>query len=111
MCDEAGLTLQVCGWAIYFYFPMPVRWNKTKKKRMHGQMKISKPDYDNCLKAVNDALGKRRGDGSNLMPDECVAQLSGTGKFWIDAEQGYIEVLLNQPLYNPFNVVFLDQLK
>lgn len=112
LCDQHGFNLQVCGWAVYFFFPMPVRWSKKKKARMRGQWKISKPDCDNLLKAICDSLGKRRGDHSDptRLPDEIVAGLSGIGKYWTDKEQGYIEIFRNQPVYNPYNVEFIDQL-
>lgn len=109
LCDERGVSLQPTGMAMYFFYPMPSRWPKYKKKIMFGQHKQSKPDWDNLAKGVCDALGKRRGDGSSLLPDECVAQVTGVGKFWIaeDAEP-YIEILVDQPLYNPFNVKFIE---
>lgn len=112
LCAQAGFTLQKRGWSIYFYFPIPERWSKKKKEMMRGQCKESKPDIDNMEKAIYDALGKKRGDGSDLMPDEMVSQLSGIGKFWMydtEATEGYIEILTEQPLYNPFNVTFINQ--
>lgn len=116
LADQAGLKLQVSGWSIYFYFPIPVRWSKKKKAVMHGQFKVNKPDYDNLCKGVGDSVGKRRGEQCDRFDDEIIAQLSGTGKFWFDPDKvdpwlrdGYIEVLLNQPLYNPFGVTFIKQ--
>ncbi len=109
LCDAQGFELIKYGWSAYFYFPMPVRWSKKKKRIMLGQHKESKPDYDNCLKGLTDALGKKRGEVTHRIPDEKVGQISGTGKFWIQAEEGYIEILLNQPLHNPFNVMFIKQ--
>lgn len=100
-------TLPVCGLGLYFFVPMPPSWSAKKKAAMHGQMKLSKPDIDNYEKAFYDAMSIR---------DEAVGQLSGHGKFWFDPEKvdptlrgGYIEVLTNLPLYNPFDVVFVDQ--
>lgn len=111
LCDERGISLQPTGMAMYFYYPMPVRWSKKKKQEMYGQHKETKPDWDNLAKGVCDALGKRRGDGTNLLPDERVAQVAGVGKFWIrEDEEPYIEMLFDQPLYNPFNVTFINQL-
>jgi hypothetical protein len=111
LCDAEGFELLPYGWAPYFYFPMPSRWRQRKRTRMHGQMKHTRPDYDNLVKGITDSLGKKRGEITHRIPDEKVAQISGTGKFWIDAEQGYIEILLNQPLYNPFGVTFINQLQ
>jgi hypothetical protein len=83
---------------------------------MHGQHKTNKPDYDNLCKGVGDSVGKRRTEKCDRLDDQIVAQLSGTGKFWfnpdlVDSElrEGYIEILLNQPVYNPFGVTFIKQ--
>ena len=111
LCDEAGFKLIDSGWSLYFYYPIPKHWSKKKKLLMRGQKKKSKPDIDNLTKAVFDSLGKKRGEDSDRIPDEQVAQLSGSGKFWlydIDARDGYIEILIDQPIYNPFNVIFID---
>lgn len=96
----ADFMLPSCGWALYFYIPVPKRWSKTKKAAMHGQLHMGKPDESNLLKAFEDALS---------INDEQVAQMSGLGKFWVNEPQGYIEILLNQPLYNPFGVDFISQ--
>lgn len=108
LCDAAGFELIPYGWAVYFYYPIPGRWSKKKRKAMHGQHKHNKPDYDNLLKGLTDSLGKKRGEITHRIPDERVSQISGTGKFWVDHPTGYIEILLNQPLYNPFGVDFND---
>lgn len=99
LADEAGFTLPIAGFALYFYFPMPKQWSNKKKIRMHGQHHLNTPDVDNVEKAVYDAMMKQ---------DKQVAQLSGKGKFWVNQENGYIEILLNQPVYNPYNVIFLN---
>lgn len=39
-----------------FYFPMPKSWSKKKMAQMNGKPHRSKPDRDNCDKAVCDAL-------------------------------------------------------
>lgn len=111
MATKAGFTMPVSGWSIYFYFPIPSSWKPSKRKMFHGQLKLSEPDIDNHLKAFFDSLS---------ITDETVAQLSGTGKFWVDTMDisdsgektyapGWIEILLNQEPYNPFNVTFIDQ--
>src|SRR5688572_33007637 len=69
------------GFSLYFYFPMPIRWSKKKKERMHGQPHLIKPDLDNCEKAIFDSLSKF---------DQRIGQLSGHGKFWDkNIETGY----------------------
>ena len=93
--------MPVAGMALYFYFPMPKSWSKKKKEMLKWQHHIQKPDIDNLEKGFFDSL---------VITDEKVAQLSGHGKFWICSDQpGYIEILLNQPIYNPFNVEFINQ--
>ena len=41
---------------ITFYMPMPASWSKKKKADMDGQPHKGKPDLDNILKALFDAL-------------------------------------------------------
>ena len=102
LAKEAGFQLPTCGWALYFYIPVPKRWSKKKKAAMHGQMHLQKPDESNLLKAFEDSLS---------IVDEQVAQMSGLGKFWVNQEKGYVEILTSQGLYNPFGVEFIDQHK
>lgn len=39
-----------------FIIPMPDSWSEKKKKKMDGERHRQKPDFDNILKAVWDAL-------------------------------------------------------
>ncbi len=41
---------------IVFYMPMPKSWSKKKKAAMNGQPHLNKPDLDNLLKALFDAV-------------------------------------------------------
>lgn len=101
LADEIGFEIPYYGWAIYFYFPVPKRFSEKKKRAMHGQLHQAKRgDLDNLMKNFGDAL---------LLQDEKIAQLSGHGKFWVNQENGYIEILLNQKIYNPFAVEFINQ--
>lgn len=107
LAKKAKFELPVCGWSLYFYFPMPVRWPKKKKALMHGQFHMQRPDESNCLKAFEDALSVK---------DEYISQMSGLGKFWFNPDlvdprlkAGYIEIRIDQPLYNPFNVTFIEK--
>lgn len=112
LAGEAGFNLEVKGWSVYYFFPLPKRWSKKKKLMMRGQPKETKPDVDNMTKAIFDALGKKRGEVSERIPDERVAHLAGLGKYWMydmEATEGYIEIHLNQPVYNPFGVTFINQ--
>lgn len=107
LAKKLNFQLPQYGFALYFHFPIPDYWTKAKTVAFHGQPKLSKPDIDNCEKAFYDSLS---------VTDEEVAQLSGHGKYWFDPKRvdeelknGYIEVLMNQPLYNPYGVTFIDQ--
>lgn len=107
LAKHNGLQVVPCGMAIYFYFPVPVRWSKTKKILMHGQTKMSKSDCSNLIKGLEDSL---------VAKDEEIAQISGAGKFWFHPDlvepylsEGYIEILIGQPVYNPFKVEFINQ--
>jgi len=111
LAKEQGFELPDHGFSVYFYFPMPVQWPLSKRKKMAGQPHKIKSDLDNIYKLWVDSL---RTD------DEKISQVSGMGKFWIermykDEEgkkhkgEGYIEILLNQPVYNPFGVEFINQ--
>lgn len=108
LCTEKGFTLPICGWALYFHVPIPIRWKQWRRDMLHGQLKLSKPDIDNYEKAFFDSM---------RVQDEKIAQLSGHGKFWFDPakeddpakKDGFIEIRLNTPLYNPYNIEFIDQ--
>lgn len=109
LTKDAGFQLPSCGMSLYFYFPVPIRWTKKKRIEMHGQLHESKPDESNLLKAFEDSLS---------IVDEQIAQMSGLGKFWFNPDMvdpslrdGYIEILTNQPLYNPFGVEFINKNK
>lgn len=107
LAKNAGFQLPTCGFCFYFYFPCPKSWTKKKKEIMHGQMHLAKPDYDNCAKAASDSLTTQ---------DSSIGQVSGIGKFWFHPDKveprlqgGYVEILLNQPVYNPFSVELIDR--
>lgn len=102
LAKKARFTLLDYGCSIYFYFPVPKRWSEADKIAMHGQPHQRRCDLDNAIKAFLDSL---RHD------DERVAQFSGVGKFWVNAEEGFIEILQYQEPYNPFGVPFIDQSK
>jgi len=41
---------------VFFILPMPESWSKKKRQEMDGQPHLSKPDADNLIKALGDAL-------------------------------------------------------
>lgn len=90
-------TLPSYGFSLYFFLPIaPSIKSKKKRAAMHGLIHDKRVDIDNFTKAFFDSLMKE---------DSRVGQLSGLGKFWVDVPegQGWIEVHINQPIYDPFN--------
>lgn len=67
--------------AIDFYLTMPKSWSKKKRKAMNGKLHTQKPDLDNLLKGIQDALCKE---------DSHIAQINRLSKTW--AETGQIEI-------------------
>jgi len=61
------------GDGIQFTIPMPASWSKKKKKEMLGQPHQQKPDIDNLLKALLDAV---------YDDDCCIYKLSELEKIW-----------------------------
>lgn len=67
---------------IDFYIPMPESWSKKKKTEMDGKLHTQKPDIDNLLKGLMDALCKE---------DSHIAMISERlSKSW--AYEGKIEI-------------------
>ncbi|MDD5533972.1 MAG: RusA family crossover junction endodeoxyribonuclease [Syntrophales bacterium] len=60
-CDQAralGINLPFSGAHIVFVLPMPASWSKKKRAEYLGRPHQSKPDLDNMIKALADALHK-----------------------------------------------------
>lgn len=74
---------------ITFYIPVPKSWREHKKIAKHMTLHDSVPDLDNCCKALIDSL---------LSEDKRIADLRITKK-WVNAPEGYIEVIVNLPEY------------
>lgn len=55
-CRAADMEIQEEGSFIIFNIPMPKSWSKRKKDRMRMMRHRQRPDIDNLLKAVFDAL-------------------------------------------------------
>lgn len=58
-CDEVrlrGVRVPESGACITFVLPMPRSWSKQKKEEMDGRPHRQKPDADNLVKALLDAL-------------------------------------------------------
>lgn len=58
-CDEVRLkkvTMPEAGSHITFILPMPASWSQKKRAAMNGKAHQQKPDVDNMIKALMDAL-------------------------------------------------------
>jgi Holliday junction resolvase RusA-like endonuclease len=55
-----------------FYMPIPASWSEKKKQRMVGKPHISKPDWSNLLKFVEDCC-----TGILFKDDALIAKVSG----------------------------------
>lgn len=83
-CDEvrlAGVKIPNAGAKLIFHLPMPASWSKKKQGNMAGTPHQKRPDLDNLIKALLDAV---------LSEDACVWQYEAT-KLW--AKTGAIEVI------------------
>jgi len=79
-----GIEIPESGATVIFGMPMPKSWSKKKKAVFLGKAHQQKPDIDNLLKAILDAIFK---DDSGVWDIHAV-------KIWADV--GYIEVLSNR---------------
>ena len=66
---------------ITFHLPMPKSWSKIKQKEFEGAPHKSRPDLDNLLKAIMDAV---------LMEDSHIHTFKDCKKVW--AYEGSIEI-------------------
>ena len=54
----AGIEISYSKTSIVFALPMPKSWNKKKREEYNGKPHQQKPDLDNLLKALSDAVHK-----------------------------------------------------
>lgn len=74
-------TLPLCDAHFTFEIPMPPSWSAKRKAKQKGTPHQHKPDLDNLLKAVFDALSKQ---------DCLIWHIAGAEKRW--AEKGSITI-------------------
>lgn len=77
------------GAQIRFYIPCPKSWTKKKKLKYHGTLHSSRPDIDNCLKALLDSL---------FTEDKFIGHLE-VSKHWVFFETGWIEIQIQEPVF------------
>lgn len=57
-CRLRKVELPESGAWVVFHLPMPASWSKAKRELMRGQPHQQKPDNDNLIKALADAVHK-----------------------------------------------------
>lgn len=67
-----GVQVPESGYHITFVLPMPKSWSKRKKDEMNGKPHQQKPDLDNILKALLDAV----------FEDDCMVWDGRATKIW-----------------------------
>lgn len=81
-CDLNSIVIPESESHIIFYIPVPRSWRPSKKALHHLQPHQSKPDLDNLIKALKDAVMKE---------DKSVWDYKLT-KLWINQDEGYTEI-------------------
>ena len=83
-CRKLGMVLPSHGASVQFVIAMPKSWSEKKRAAMLGQPHTQKPDIDNLLKAIADAV---HGDDSHIW------HYAGLSKVW--GETGGIIIQTN----------------
>lgn len=81
-CDLNQIKIPESGAHIIFYMPVPASWRPGKKQLHNLQPHKSKPDLDNLIKALKDAIFKE---------DKCIWDYH-LSKVWTNQDAGYIEI-------------------
>ena len=92
-CDAIrahGVTLEPGGQHVLFVFPMPTSWSKAKRATMRWQPHQQRPDVDNLMKALCDAL----------FEDDSVVYDWRITKIW-----GEVGAIYTAPIPNTFPLV------
>lgn len=92
-CDEVRLrkiSIPPAGAHITFVLPMPKSWSKAKRQQQLGKPHLQKPDTDNLIKAVLDAVHEE---------DQGIWDIRGT-KVWGNEGQIIIFHSLDIPTYS-----------
>ena len=83
-CDEVRLQnvqLPESGFHVTFIIPMPPSWSRKKRQQFDGQPHQSKPDMDNLMKALMDAIYD---DDAHIWDGRITKQWGETGKIIIE---------------------------
>lgn len=66
------ISLPYAGWHVTFILPMPRSWPEKKKSEMDGQPHRQKPDVDNLMKGLMDAV----------FHEDCAVWDARVSKYW-----------------------------
>jgi len=80
-CKLERVILPSYGAKIIFILPMPDSWSKKKKDSTNGKAHMNKPDLDNLLKALSDAI---YGDDSGIWDVHVTKRWGREGKIIIE---------------------------
>lgn len=83
-CRLQKVELPFCGAHVTFILPMPDSWSDKKKKNMDGYRHIQKPDLDNLIKALGDAIYS---DDSKIWDLHATKRWGRTGKIIIEVNE------------------------
>ena len=64
---------------------MPKSWRNPETEAHVNRLHRKKPDLDNLLKAFLDSL---------FVEDKTISHIAEVSKYWVEAEQGWIEVIV-----------------
>ena len=76
-----------------FVFEMPKSWSKKKRELLNGKPCTKRPDLDNCIKSVMDALNK----GIAYTDDAQITDTSRSIKRW--GTEPYTEIIIREVGY------------
>ncbi len=87
LAKKQRFTLPDEGAIIRFFLPMPKSWRKPERDANRNRLHKKRPDLDNLAKSFFDSL---------FTEDKRIAHLSELSKYWVESEQGWIEVITKQ---------------
>jgi len=87
LAKKQRFTLPDSGAIIRFFLPMPKSWRNPEREANVNKLHRKKPDLDNLLKAFLDSL---------FVEDKTISHIGEVSKYWVDSEQGWIEVITKQ---------------
>lgn len=94
LAKQQQFVMPDAGTIIRFFIPMPKSWRKWQKEMCVNKLHNQKPDLDNLVKSTFDSL---------LIEDKTIAHLAEVSKYWVDSEQGWIEIITKT--HNPCIII------